>query len=307
MVAPGAGRGQATAAWPEPADPVARSPRVSMAMRTSSGVVKVPRSARGTTAGAGEGAASVVVAPAAVAPPAVSTPPPAVAAPPAVVALPPASAAEASVVSAESFAAPDALVPSPPRLAAKAIPTAVAIAAAAAAGATPPAATGRAQRGGWPRGRSGGGDGAGCAGAGRGEPAASEPAAWSRPHRATHAPARVASVAGHAASAAAIACSRLGGGPHRRPHGPPHGAQLFEASGERRVGGDPGGVGRGGFTVEHGVHDLVVGYRRHGTSVRRSPGSGWFPANASASAARPRAIRERTVPGGMPSTSPISA
>ena len=92
----------------------------------------------------------------------------------------------------------------------------------------------------------------------------------------------------------------------RRADSATHGAQLVEAGRQDRVGGDRRRLGVGRLAVEDRGDELVVGQGGHGTSVRRSSGSAWFPAKRRASAARPRAILDRTVPGGIPSTSPIS-
>ncbi|GIU85962.1 MAG: hypothetical protein KatS3mg009_0477 [Acidimicrobiia bacterium] len=84
----------------------------------------------------------------------------------------------------------------------------------------------------------------------------------------------------------------------------------------RRLDGEPQRAGGGGqLAVElraQQLVDLLGGQRRrsvvgHGVLRvgRRAPSAG-FPSR-SANAARPRAMRERTVPGGIPSTSAISA
>ena len=83
---------------------------------------------------------------------------------------------------------------------------------------------------------------------------------------------------------------------------------------ERRVGRDAGRLlGRRG-AVEVGGGELVeegVGHRSGPGSLRsvgRRGSGAWFPGSRScASCARPRAIRERTVPGGMPRITAISA
>ncbi|GIU90260.1 MAG: hypothetical protein KatS3mg010_1359 [Acidimicrobiia bacterium] len=74
------------------------------------------------------------------------------------------------------------------------------------------------------------------------------------------------------------------------------------------------GGGSRELAVELGAEELVDAVGRQGSrvgghgvrGVGRSATSSRFP-SASASAARPLAIRERTVPGGIPSTSAISA
>ena len=94
---------------------------------------------------------------------------------------------------------------------------------------------------------------------------------------------------------------------------------------ERRVGRDAGRLGVGRLPVEVGRREVVervglegvvgvghgadpVGGATFARGVGRSGGSLWFRGPMRrASWARPRAMRERTVPGGRSSTSAISA
>ena len=95
-------------------------------------------------------------------------------------------------------------------------------------------------------------------------------------------------------------------------------AARSSASRARRPGvaGHPAALLGGGLAVEDGVHGQLVGVggglgggigRGHGWRVGRSGEGVWFPVRWRATAARPRAIRERTVPGGRSRISAISA
>jgi hypothetical protein len=68
-------------------------------------------------------------------------------------------------------------------------------------------------------------------------------------------------------------------------------------------------VGAAGNVVERGAQGFVVEVRalHLSSSLRRSARAGGFPPSSGIRAARPRAMRLRTVPGGMERTSLISA
>ena len=85
------------------------------------------------------------------------------------------------------------------------------------------------------------------------------------------------------------------------------------AAAESGIGLDERQFVRGRLPVEGGAGDLVASSGvgvvvGHGRSLGRSSGASWFPSSSSsARRARPRAIRDRTVPGARSRISAISA